>query len=329
MFDSFHDFAKNVRPALDKAFSRELVQLLDTGVPGPHDWLQGLNGGKKIRGLLLCLVARTLGASLEKALPRAVAVELIQTATLIHDDYIDGHRTRRSLPALWTLDGPRRAVLLGDVLFSSAIFLLSGMGSLDCGIGSRTIARLALGAWQEPLDKRALLSAINSRQADYELIISLKTGVLFAAASELGAVAAGVDASSLGPWRGYGMKVGEAYQLADDLHEMERSFDRRDVSMEALTDLAPALLYFVPDSGQVIEQALRREKPLSILEIRPFLSQAIGLMKRERERRLRAAAAELDDVRGEPQLMDLVRRAPLDLIGMFDRSISMAGQCRG
>jgi hypothetical protein len=92
--------------------------------------------------------------------------------------------------------------------------------------------------------------------------------------------------------------------------------------VEVLTDLAPALLFFVPASGKAIEQALRRDKSFSIEEIHPFLSQVIPLMKREREQRLQAAAAELGGIRGDGPLMKLAHRAPFDLIGMFDQAAS-------
>src|SRR6266581_9684176 len=94
MFAHFQGYAEHLKPTLDAAFSKHLAKLLeDTRPIGSWGESQLLRGGKKIRGSLLCLVATTLGGTLEDALPRAIAVELIQTATLIHDDYVDQHRT--------------------------------------------------------------------------------------------------------------------------------------------------------------------------------------------------------------------------------------------
>ena len=141
MFAHFHDYAKKLKPTLDIAFTSHLVDLLgDTKPLGSFGEAKPLTGGKKIRGSLLCLIATTLGGSLEDALPRAVAVELIQTATLIHDDFVDQHRSRRDLAAVWTLEGARRAVLLGDIIFASAIRMMSELGRIDGLIVSRAIS---------------------------------------------------------------------------------------------------------------------------------------------------------------------------------------------
>jgi hypothetical protein len=320
MYASFPEYAASVKPALDVAFCEELGRLLGHCSPCHPDTLQGLTNGKKIRGTLLCLVAMALGVTLQDALPRAVAVELIQTATLIHDDFVDGHRMRRGRPALWTLEDPRRAVLLGDVIFSSAIELASQLSLQDCRIASRVIARLARGAWYEPLDGTALLRASDrcpEGGVDYEQIIVLKTGELFAAACELGAVAAGAGEAARRQWHRYGLKIGEAYQLADDLHDIERVLDKGKLSIAEFADLAPALSYFFPEIRDDIVDALCGKGPPT-KDLLPWLERVTGVMKRDRQRRLRAAVAELDVIARDGPLMRLVRRAPFDLVGMFD-----------
>jgi geranylgeranyl pyrophosphate synthase len=150
MYQSFQDYAKSVKPLLDAAFTDHLARLLGYGGTfGFPDGINLLNGGKKIRGSLLCLVTAALGGDLEDAVPRAVAVELIQTATLIHDDLVDQHRSRRNMAAIWTIEGGRRAVLLGDIVFASAIQMMSEMGREDGLIVSRAIADVSRGAYRE------------------------------------------------------------------------------------------------------------------------------------------------------------------------------------
>jgi geranylgeranyl pyrophosphate synthase len=325
MFADFQEYAADVKPALDAAFDQRLVLLLGETAPRPIDAAGScLAGGKKIRGLLLCLVTATLGGSLEAALPRAVAVELIQSATLVHDDFVDQHKSRRNQPALWTLAGARRAVLLGDVIFSSAIHMMSDLGREDCGIVSGAIADLARGAWHEPLDAAALLEACGGRggkPAGYERIIALKTGILFAAACELGAVAAGAPVSLQRRWRRYGQYIGEAYQVADDLQEMTRALNRETLSGDELADLVPALLFFVPQSRALVRRGLLGGTRVSVPELAPHLRRAAEVMAADRQRRLRAAVAELEGVVPEGPLGRLVRRAPADLLGMFDAEI--------
>lgn len=323
----FQDYAACVKPSLDAAFSDRLASLL--GDTGPSDFpeeIQLLTGGKKIRGTLLCLVNAALGGTLEDALPRAVAVELIQTASLIHDDYVDQHRSRRNSAAIWTLEGARKAVLLGDVVFASAIQMMSELGREDGLIVSRTIAEVSRGAYREPLDPSALLREIEVNGVDgalYEKIIYLKTGVLFGTACELGAIAAKADNGLRSAWRGYGLKIGEAYQIADDLHEVERSLATRSITADEMTSLAPALLFFAGEARPYILQALRQQASALGGEILEHFRAAAELMKREKERRLQSAVAGIDGV-CDGALVRLARKAPWDLIRMFDEAGSTA-----
>jgi geranylgeranyl pyrophosphate synthase len=323
-FARFQDYAQALRPALDAAVNEQLAGLL--GELRSAGWNGGagiLSDGKKARGALLCLVAAALGGALESALPRAVAVELIQTATLIHDDFVDQHLTRRSRPALWTLDGARRAVLLGDVLFASAIRTMSELGREDGLIVSRAIAEISRGAYQEPLDPHALVAEIEAGRittALYERIIRLKTGVLFGAACQLGALAAGAGGPVQERWLAYGLRVGEAYQIADDLHEVEGHLHARSIAAAELAALAPALLFFDAEIGPALIAAARR--PTATLEGRlgAGFAACAEAMEAELERRLLAAVAEIDAQLGGDGYGPLARSAPRALIEIFNET---------
>src|SRR3990172_8749684 len=132
MTTDVQEYLRKRRILLDKAFRETLSGLLQS-VPlrDTAFFMDALAGGKKLRGCLACLICEALGGSLEAVIPRAVAVELIQAATLIHDDFVDQDRMRRNRPAVWTLAGARRAVLLGDVIFASAIKMMSELGRND------------------------------------------------------------------------------------------------------------------------------------------------------------------------------------------------------
>ena len=158
--------------------------------------MASLEAGKKIRGGLTCLVSEALGGTLESAVPRAISVEMIQVATLIHDDFVDQDTVRRGRPATWTVEGARRAVLIGDVIFASAIKMMSDLGREDGATVSDAIAQVSRGALHEPLDPLALAGEIESGRVNgrlYQKVIRLKTGILFGAACRLGAIAAGAD----------------------------------------------------------------------------------------------------------------------------------------
>ena len=328
MFACFRDYAASVKPPLNASLTAHLAQVLgDTPALHSVEALQLLTRGKKTRGSLLCLVTAALGGTLESALPRAAAIELIQTATLIHDDFVDQHTTRRGAPALWTLEGARKAVLLGDVLFASAIRMMSELGREDGQIVSHAIAEISRGAYQEPLDPRSLIDAIETglvNAALYEKIIRLKTGVLFGAACQLGALAAHAGAAVERCWLRYGLRIGEAYQIADDLHEVERHLLAPAMDGDDLATLAPALLFFTPSiRSSLIEAARRGESPVDG-ELRSHFETARQTMGQEVEARLRAAVAEIEGYVPENGYARLTRETPRGLIEMFNEATPTA-----
>ena len=322
MTGSFQNYAESVKPLLDADFTDHLAGLLgDAESLKAYGGAKILTGGKRIRGSLVCLVAATLGGALEDALPRAIALELIQTATLIHDDFVDQHKRRRDLPALWTLEGARRAVLLGDVIFASAIQRMSELGREDGLIISNAIAEVSRGAYQEPLDTCSLFEAFGEDRhgvAFYEKIIYLKTGVLFAAACQFGALAARVDEGLRQKWNCYGLKVGEAYQIADDLQEVEQYLLTHSITRSELTSLAPALFFFNSDIRPHILEALRQESPEFSGEFLKPLQSTAEVMKDEIERRLRSAVADIEGSLPDNEYGRLARRSPWDIIRMFN-----------
>lgn len=324
MIGGFQDYSESVKPLLDAGFTGQLARLLgDAGSLQTYGGAKVLTGGKRIRGSLVCLVTAALGGSLEDALPRAVALELIQTATLIHDDFVDQHEQRRDLPALWTLEGARKAVLLGDFIFASAIQSMSELGREDGLVISNAIAEVSRGAYQEPLDPYSLLETLESDRdgaAFYEKIIYLKTGVLFAAACQLGALAAKADDRLRQKWRNYGLKIGEAYQIADDLQEVEQYLLTLSMTVSELTSIAPALMFFAGEIRPYILEALRQKSPELRGEFLKLLQASAEAMKAEIERRLSSAVIEVEGSLPDNDYGNLVRRVPWHIIRMFNKA---------
>jgi geranylgeranyl pyrophosphate synthase len=233
---------RGLREQLDQAFDRCLPdffeELAATHRAAVCDVLQG---GKRLRGGLVALVNEALGGTPAAAIPRAMAVECVQAASLIHDDFIDNDTLRRHRAATWTVLGPRRAVLLGDVIFATALRRMAELGREDGVVLARAIETMAAGAYQEPLGMADLAPDAGLDGARlYPRLIYLKTGVLFGAAAQLGALAAEVSAPLAARAFQYGVLIGEAYQIADDVHDL----------LEAPPDgtpcalLAPALWHF-------------------------------------------------------------------------------------
>ena len=229
-FRDFRDYWEQRRPLVEEPFQRTLSGLLD-GIPlrDSVSLRATLEAGKKIRGCLSCLISEALGGDLTSAAPRAVAIELVQAATLIHDDFVDQDTMRGNRPAVWTIEGPRRAVLIGDVLFATAIQMMSELSREDGLTISRAIAQVSQGALREPLDPLTLSQEMAADRVGggvYEKIIRLKTGILFGAACHLGAIAAGADQKYRQKAFRFGVQIGEAYQIADDLSEVQQQLSR-------------------------------------------------------------------------------------------------------
>jgi geranylgeranyl pyrophosphate synthase len=159
-------------------------------------------GGKRLRPLLVHLVADDP----EQALRASVAIELVHTASLVHDDLIDGARLRRGRPTAWAAHGEEAARATGDYLFARAFGVLADAGDLD-GVRILTDACLAL-VRGEALQRRQRRRPETSVE-EYLERIALKTGRLFEAACLLGSRDARLGS--------YGLALGIAFQIADDV----------------------------------------------------------------------------------------------------------------
>jgi len=170
-------------------------------------------GGKRLRPLLTVAAARLAGARGGGHLKLAAAVEFIHTATLLHDDVVDGSERRRGKVAAHLIWGAASSVLVGDFLFARAFELMVETGSLPAlGILARASRVIAEGEVMQLTDSHDL----NLSQALYLQIITAKTAELFAAAAEAGAVAAEAPTAEIAGLRDYGLKLGLAFQLVDD-----------------------------------------------------------------------------------------------------------------
>ena len=219
---SFGDYWKATRERLDAEFECRVSRFFDRQ-PAAHvaAVCEVLMGGKRLRGCLVCLLNEALGGTPAAAIPRAMAVECVQAASLIHDDLLDGDTMRRDRAATWTIKGPRRAVLLGDLIFATALQRMAELGRDDALALGEAIADMAAGAYQEPLVPTDLEQdrAVDTASL-YPQLIYLKTGVLFGTAARLGALAAGASAPLAALAFEYGARIGEAYQMADDLQDL-------------------------------------------------------------------------------------------------------------
>ena len=171
-------------------------------------------GGKRLRPMLLLLAARALGHMGADAHQLAAVIEFIHTSTLLHDDVVDEsdlRRGRRTANAVW---GNATSVLVGDFLYSRSFQLMVELDSLPVQrILADTTNQIAEGEVLQLLHVRNP----DTDETAYLRVIERKTAILFAAATRLGALLAGADARTQDAMHAYGLNLGYAFQIADDV----------------------------------------------------------------------------------------------------------------
>jgi geranylgeranyl pyrophosphate synthase len=171
-------------------------------------------GGKRLRPLLVLLAAGREPADPRELVACAAAVELVHSATLVHDDVLDAAPMRRGVPTIWAQSGRALAIATGDLLFSRAFAELVACGTLESVRAlSRATSALAEGELLQRED--AWSEAVSIER--YMHRCELKTARLFEASCELGALAAGHDPEHVAGVGSFGRRIGLAFQLLDDV----------------------------------------------------------------------------------------------------------------
>ena len=170
--------------------------------------------GKRLRPALALLAGGATGKCGEAQQNLAVIMELIHLASLIHDDVLDGAETRRDQPTANARWGNALSVLVGDCLFAHALDLSTQFDDAEV---SRRIARAASAVCTGEILQTQRRFDLNLSLPDYYRIIEMKTAALFGAAAELGGRLNDATPETCAALRTYGLKVGTAYQVYDDL----------------------------------------------------------------------------------------------------------------
>lgn len=171
------------------------------------------SGGKRLRPLLCLLTARLFNYQGTRHIPLSVVVEFIHTASLLHDDVVDSSNQRRGNPSANGVWGNQASVLVGDYLFSRSFQMMVADGDMAMlKLMSDVTNALAEG---EVLQLSRTFH-LEMTEAECLEVIERKTAVLFKAASEVGAHAAGQSADVVAALAEYGMCLGVAFQLMDD-----------------------------------------------------------------------------------------------------------------
>jgi geranylgeranyl pyrophosphate synthase len=239
------DLARRLAPPSDDP--GRLVEAMHYAATGP---------GKRIRPALVLAAAEACGGTRAAALPAASAIEMLHAYTLVHDDLpaMDDDDERRGRPTVHIAFGEAIAILAGDGLLTHAFATLAELGeraaqAVAC-LARRAGAReLLAGQAIDLTQKPAGLAAI-------ERLHAAKTGALFAASAELGAITAGADAATCAALGRYGMAIGIAFQHADD---------RDDAELVEYAAAAAARIRDLGDEARVIANTLTKGQRLVAL----------------------------------------------------------------
>ena len=214
-------------------------------------------GGKRLRPMLLLLAARALGHGGADAHQLAAVIEFIHTATLLHDDVVDESDLRRGRKTANALFGNAASVLVGDFLYSRSFQLMVELERLPVmKLLADTTNAIAEGEVLQLLHIRNP----DTDEAAYLKVIERKTAVLFAAATRIGALLADADEAVQQRLYDYGMALGYAFQIADDV--LDYCADEAALGKHLGADLAEGkatlpLIHAIQHSNAAVRERLR------------------------------------------------------------------------
>jgi heptaprenyl diphosphate synthase/octaprenyl-diphosphate synthase len=223
--DAVHALATLVRPGLDR-MEEGLAALTATDDPILSPMLLSVlpGSGKRLRPALSLLIGR-LGPVAPDALNQmAMGVELLHTASLVHDDVVDDSETRRGAATLFTRVGNALAVLVGDYLFSQAAQACVATGNLRVvQLFAWTLGAMAHGQIDEANDQKGSRAWATVSSERYFRTIGGKTASLFVLACEGAAILAGLEEQQIAALHRYGERLGLAFQVVDDVLDFTAS----------------------------------------------------------------------------------------------------------
>ncbi|MDR3543645.1 MAG: polyprenyl synthetase family protein [Desulfosporosinus sp.] len=220
------------------------------------------SGGKRIRPLLTLYSGMCFAPLNPLMIQAAVAAELIHMASLIHDDVIDESATRRGKPTVNSLHGDHAAILTGDYLFAEAFNILSTHQLLNC---MKYLVEAIQAMCDGEVNQASEQFSISVGTQHYFNRIAKKTGILLAACCQSGANLAGALAEDMTLMREYGLNIGYAYQITDDI--LDFSGDSESLGKPVGADLINGnitlpILYLLdnPTYGNWLEEIMQTRK---------------------------------------------------------------------
>lgn len=220
-----------------------------------HDHLLKMTG-KFLRPALAILASRVEGKCPTDAVRLAVAIELIHTATLVHDDIIDDSELRRNQPTIYSKWGREISIVSGDYLYAKAFLLLADLKDIWVSQAFAQCAHVMCEGEMKQIEKRANFLM---NEADYLKIIHQKTAALFQAACMGGGYYAGASRENIEGLGRFGYSLGMAFQIVDDCLDLVGDTESlgKTAGLDIYkNDVTLPLLYLFRDLGETDRQVL-------------------------------------------------------------------------
>ncbi len=301
--DIIEQIRKPIAPSL-RLFDEAYVKALHHDNPLLRQILTHLSAGrgKQLRPMLVLLAAQKVHGINDKTIQTAVALELLHTATLVHDDVVDNSPLRRGMPSMQALWGNKVAVLMGDLLFSKVISLISNLRNLHIlNIISDLGASLSGGEILQLHQKDGMWIT----EEDYYTIIDYKTARLFAACAEAGAASSGATMRQLNAFRQYGYHLGMCFQLKDDVLDYSDNEDMGKPTLQDIRDRKVTLPLLI---------AMQRATAEERVHIREL---AEGELTFETENEIKSFVLRYDGIRYTYKKMEEHRQKALEAISFY------------
>lgn len=304
------DYRNSIQSEFNQ-FEEAFAVALQTDHPLLHKVLDYVHAkrGKQLRPILVLLSAALCRGITSKTISTAVALEIMHTASLIHDDVVDNSPTRRGTKSVHEVWSNKVAVLVGDYMLARVMNLLADIrNSTILNIVSEMSAALTSG---ELLQLHAGQSMWISEE-QYMKVIQQKTAHLFSACSEAGAASAGATARQQTAMRQFGMHLGICFQIKDDVLDYSDIEDLGKPTMNDISDGKATLPLLI-----AIERATKEEANDIKEKAEALATKADYIDTFEAEQDIRSFVLRYDGLRYAHKLMDKHRKKAIEALHIF------------
>lgn len=264
------------------------------------------SGGKRIRPSVALLTGGMLGGDPDRLITLGAAIELLHTATLVHDDLIDGALLRRGIATINSQWSPAATVLTGDFIFAQAAKLASETDSVDVmHLFAETLSAIVNGELTQLFSSRGLAS-----RDDYYHRIYEKTASMFELATAAAAMLSPVDSDHMERVRRFGYEIGMAFQVVDDI--LDFTGEAATVGKPVASDLRqglitlPALHYLEANPGDPELESIIAGKPISEERLNHLVSsiRKSGAIQKSADEARHFVQCSLDILKEEPESIE-------------------------